>query len=1128
MEEDIKVKEYELFNILISNIINIQILLDKTILYIVYNRINTSGYYKRTNYIANNYDKLLIINNPILNKKNNNLIINYDKNKIELVINEKYLIKIIKFLNIKNVILPSNHLNFSSIHEFLYNKNNLKNLNFIYELRGLWFLTSHSRYILKNKLKNTNVEFPEWILNEIECEKNAINKSNSLIFINKSIRNYLINELKFYNLFTKPYIVLYNSCNINKNLLNNKYKKDNKNTNIFKIGYLGTISFYEGVEKLITAVKILINEGYKINLIISGKNEINYDFSSHSFITYYDYLYGNDYDNVLETLDLFCICREKYKLCELVSPIKPLEAMIKKIPILVPDYTCFRELGKEGFYYYEGENINSLVNEIKNIYNNKYDDIKINYLFNRCIDKLNWNTQTKKIDFLLNYNIYYNYNIKPYLEIYSGAVINSINEIIILSKFSNVFYNGIFINDCVKKNKLNIDKIKNEYSILSKNKIINEIFVKRGQTYFEIEKNKYKFYFYRGGRNDECNEFFLSLPETKIYQHSYDKKIWENYYIGFQTETANEYALKDILKYKQHDGTLNYENIDIIPKKTIIRYQCIKDDINYEKQLLKENKYYFNIGIIGTIYKETCPIVFLETIRKININNNIKVIIYTSNIDKDIYSKITKIYYNFVEIDSFNDKNKLDKITKLDLIINTWINDYQDYSGSNKNLDAICYNIPIIIKKYKSYIEQFGCDYELFFENENEIENLILKCMHDLDFYNSIIIKLKERKKLYIIDEITKKWKNQLDNILLYNNSIKKILIVCHNLYIGGVQKYTYQIFNALKKITLADIHIYCYDKNNIIYSDLQNYIVTELDNYYDYILLNSYPITEEEILYYLKYTNKLISICHTEYHIFTFLTYKLINIFYSVFSVSDVIINKISKHKIINRPFIITPCVDYINNNMVSPNINYKIIWCGRISNVKGAHLLVKLYNKYINEHTSEIIKKWKLYIYGNPLKPYLKKEIEQYTNSNIILNLNSYSDNDFNKFIKDADIFINTSYTEGLPYVFINLLNNNVPIISSNVGHISNLIKPEINGDLFNFKGLYIDKIEENFNYGELEKNFNENFDYNFNIFKQILDKYLLNVEKIREMKNNTKYNLEKFTIDNMMINNLKLIIL
>ena len=748
-EVSTKVKEYEAYGLLIYDK-EIFTLLTKRILYIICSDIISCGYFQRTLHILNNREDLLGCVNPLIIKVEKNEIKNIDKLSF-IYYTQNKLLEFIDKLRINTIILPSNHMNFNTIYNYLNNKT-IHKIKYIYELRGLWFLTSQSRY--ENKIGH-NTDYIPFVINEMKNERSAINNADSLIFINNAIRNYLLDELKFYEIYTKPYILLENSYSLDINIPIKK--QPNK---IYKIGYLGTISHYEGIDLLAMACHhINKKQTNSVQLLLYGKNEINFNYKKYNFIEYSEFIPHIQYIQKIQELDLLCIPRRKYKVCEIVPALKPLTAMYYKIPILISDFNCYREMCGNGMYYFEPDNIDSLIKNIENIMNITDHGDKLNINHDLVVKKYNWKKQCEKITNLLWYNTCFIYNFKLNLHIWSGAVNNSINEMICLSKFSNVFYNNIFLNNIIINNILNIDLLNKQTEKTIKTHDIKTQKI-NDNLFNVIPDNKFKFIFYRGNTNEVCNNEFIKLPNIKIYQHSYVKNIWENNIIGFQTETANNYAKKNILKDKVHDGTLNYHNIDIIPKKTFIRYQCITNDISYKKPLIIKHNEFFTIGIIGTLYNGTNPTLFLNKINElIKLSYKIKVIFYSNQILINIPQ------YSFISYDTFTDSNKREKLTILDLVINTWLNEQQDYSGSNKNLDAICYNIPLIIKRFNSSVEQLGNEYKLWYNDLEEIFDLITKCYKDIEFYNSIIIYMQKIKEYHIVDTVANKWKLQLDKL---------------------------------------------------------------------------------------------------------------------------------------------------------------------------------------------------------------------------------------------------------------------------------------------------------------------------------------------------------------------------
>jgi len=750
-EVSTKVKEYELYGLLYYDK-QIFTLLAKRILYIVSSDKKSSGYIQRTLHILNNRQDLLGCFNPFIIKTEKSEIKNIDE-LLFIHYTQNKLLQFVNKLRINTIILPSNHTNFNTIYNYLSNQT-INKIKYIYELRGLWFLTTQSRHECKIGHKTSYTPF---VIGEMKNERTAINNADGLIFINNTIRNYLLSELKFYEIYTKPYILLENSYTLDINIPKNK--QPNK---IYKIGYYGTISHYEGIDLLADACeRINKKDNNNIQLLLCGANNINFDYKKYNFIEYSEFIPYTQYIQKIQELDLLCIPRRNYKVCELVPALKPLTAMYYKIPILISDFPCYREMCGDGMYYFEPDNIHSLIENIENIMNITDHSNKVNINHNLVVKKYNWKKQCENITNILRYNTCFIYNFKPNLEIWSGAVINSINEMICLSKFSNVFYNNVFLNDIIINNNLNIDLLNQQINRTFESKYIKLKKI-NNRLFPVILNNKFNFIFYRGGTDVTCNNEFINLPNIKIYQHTYVKDIWENNIIGFQTETANNYAKQDLLKTKFHDGTLNYHNIDNIPNKTFVRYQCIVNDVSYKKPLIIKHNEFFTIGIIGTFYTGTNPILFLNKIEElIKQSYKIKVIIYSNS----ICPTIDIPEYSFISFDKFNASNKMEKLTRLDLVINTWLYEQQDYGGSNKNLDAICYNIPLIVKEFNSCKEQLGNEYKLWFNNLEEINDLIKKCYEDIEFYNYIIKYMQKIKETLIVDVITNKWKLQLDKL---------------------------------------------------------------------------------------------------------------------------------------------------------------------------------------------------------------------------------------------------------------------------------------------------------------------------------------------------------------------------
>jgi glycosyltransferase involved in cell wall biosynthesis len=384
-EVSTKVKEYQLYNNLLINK-NIKIL-SNIILYIVdsVDLFSQNGYVERTYYLNKNIDNTIIVLNPLL-KKNSDKINNscvLSRNKLTLLYNIQNIYKIIKLLNIKYIILPSNHNNFITIYnEF----NKISNLKFIYEIRGLWYLTCESKYLYNNK------KIPPFISNEIENEKKAMNLSDGLIFISYEVKEYLINELKIK--INKPNIIIYNGCCIN-NLIKYKYPYSNE---YFTIGYFGSIVEYEGIDLLINACEELIEKKYKIKLKIIGKNNMNLNID-YNFIEYTEWMKSDKLCEEYNKINLFCIPRKGYTVCNLISPLKPFDILLNKIPLLMSDCDVLKSISNnnKNCMLFKKDDINDLKNKIILIIKNGYDSKILNNGYNFVINNQNWDINSKQL-----------------------------------------------------------------------------------------------------------------------------------------------------------------------------------------------------------------------------------------------------------------------------------------------------------------------------------------------------------------------------------------------------------------------------------------------------------------------------------------------------------------------------------------------------------------------------------------------------------------------------------------------------------------------------------------------------------------------------------------------------------
>lgn len=137
-------------------------------------------------------------------------------------------------------------------------------------------------------------------------------------------------------------------------------------------------------------------------------------------------------------------------------------------------------------------------------------------------------------------------------------------------------------------------------------------------------------------------------------------------------------------------------------------------------------------------------------------------------------------------------------------------------------------------------------------------------------------------------------------------------------------------------------------------------------------------------------------------------------------------------------------------------------ILYLGLITKAKGIYDLLNV----VSEHKAEFENKITLHIGGNGETTTLQSIINERDLSQIVKFEGWVSGNKKVELLNNADVFILPSYTEGLPISILEAMSYKLPVISTPVGGIPEIIKDGENGLLFtpgNKDALYqvIDKL-------------------------------------------------------------------
>lgn len=204
-----------------------------------------------------------------------------------------------------------------------------------------------------------------WLDNYNLNEKYCIENCSTPLFITNQLQEYATNitkynELKSLNCDIKNHSIFWNCFEINEEAeINEKVEK--KTTNSFIIGYAGSIVFYEGILEAIESIEKFISK-YNIYIefhlvgniepiIKEVKKNKGTDISSifkKPFIKLYGRVPHHEVVNIISKFDLYIIPRLDLPVTNIVSPIKPFEPMSLKIPLLMSDCECLKDISKNG------------------------------------------------------------------------------------------------------------------------------------------------------------------------------------------------------------------------------------------------------------------------------------------------------------------------------------------------------------------------------------------------------------------------------------------------------------------------------------------------------------------------------------------------------------------------------------------------------------------------------------------------------------------------------------------------------------------------------------------------------------------------------------------------------------
>ncbi|EPF69979.1 glycosyltransferase [Acinetobacter rudis] len=246
---------------------------------------------------------------------------------------------------------------------------------FIYEVRGFWEITHESKQ--PTVVQTANYHLTQYLETELALHADYV------FTLTEAMRTLLISR----GLEANKVALLPNSCDVSKfnplenpkdyNLLEQLNIPENTPT----IGYIGTFNSYEGLDDLLHACGALYNEGINFRIILVGATPSTDSAQGQYALELLNIAKQYGFDKWLimpgriphdavksyySIIDVAPFTRKPLPITELVSPLKPLEAMAMGKALVVSSVGALGEMVKDGEtgLVYEKGNVEDLANKL--------------------------------------------------------------------------------------------------------------------------------------------------------------------------------------------------------------------------------------------------------------------------------------------------------------------------------------------------------------------------------------------------------------------------------------------------------------------------------------------------------------------------------------------------------------------------------------------------------------------------------------------------------------------------------------------------------------------------------------------------------------------------------------------
>jgi PEP-CTERM/exosortase A-associated glycosyltransferase len=280
-----------------------------------------------------------------------------------------------------------------------YKISKARNIPLIYEVRGVWEDTNAALGGLKENSEQYNA---------IKTAENDImKKADCIITISEGLKNDIIlRDVDKDKIYVVP-----NGVDTDKFV---PIKRDERLVvkhdlaESAVVGYIGSIRRLEGIEYLIKAMSNVLKTNNNAKLLLIGGGESEYieelktlskDLGIAKKILFIDGVSHNEILNYYSLVDIMVIPRIRKRVTELVTPIKPLEAMAMEKLVICSDVGGLMELitDNETGILFEAEDAFELSNKINHFIENEDKRNKIGKTARKyVVAERNWKNITRK------------------------------------------------------------------------------------------------------------------------------------------------------------------------------------------------------------------------------------------------------------------------------------------------------------------------------------------------------------------------------------------------------------------------------------------------------------------------------------------------------------------------------------------------------------------------------------------------------------------------------------------------------------------------------------------------------------------------------------------------------------